>query len=53
LRVNHLYPQHGYYDEIKVTATDVNGNPTAICIPVKVIPQDVHFRQLGEESRVK
>ncbi len=51
LRAYHLYPKHGYFDEIKVIATDSAGNKTAICIPVRIIPQDVHFRKIGNQSK--
>ena len=53
IRTYHLYPKHGYFDEIKVEATDSVGNKTALCIPIRVIPQDVHFRQIGNQSKTR
>ena len=50
-RAYHLYPKDGYFDNIKIVATDSVGNKTGICIPVRVIPQDVHFRQIGNQSK--
>lgn len=51
LRAYHLYPKNGYFDTIKVVATDSVGNKSGICIPVRVISQDVHFRQIGNQSK--
>ena len=53
IRAYHMYPKHGYFDEIKVEATDSVGNKTALCIPIRVIPQDVHFRQIGNQSKTR
>ena len=50
-RAYHLYPKNGYFDNIKIVATDSVGNKTGFCIPVRVIPQDVHFRQIGNQSK--
>jgi hypothetical protein len=49
LRTTHLYPQSGLWDEIVVSATDVNGNSSTLCIPVHVIRQPVLFRQTGQD----
>ncbi len=53
IRTYHLYPKHGYFDEIKVEASDSVGNKTTLCIPIRVIPQDVHFRQIGNQSKTR
>ncbi len=50
LRTHHVYPHRDKVDEIKVIATDAQGNQTSMCIPVRVIPQSVHFRQIGSET---
>ena len=49
----HRYPRQNKYDEIKVKAIDSEGNDTTICIPIHIIPQQVHFRSIGQERRLK
>ncbi|MCJ8347610.1 hypothetical protein MJH12_18890, partial [bacterium] len=49
----HVYPRQNKYDEIKVSVTDSQGNNTTICIPIHVIPQQVHFRSIGQERTIK
>ncbi len=53
LRAWHFYPRSGYMDSIRVTATDRNGNQTALCIPVQIIPQAVHFRKIGSDQEIR
>jgi hypothetical protein len=49
----HLYPKAGFYDEIRVEATDQAGNITALCIPIRVIEQAVLFRRTGQERGIR
>lgn len=51
---DHLYPRAGYYDVLEVVVTDgPAGNTRNIYIPIEVIPQELHFRKIGNEQRIK
>ncbi|PCJ19786.1 MAG: hypothetical protein COB02_06235 [Candidatus Cloacimonadota bacterium] len=47
------YPQPGRYDVIKITISDQQGNRRMVKFPIEVIPQDLHFRKLGDSTRIK
>lgn len=49
----HRYPRQNKFDEIKVSINDSQGNNTTICIPIHIIPQQLHFRSIGQERRIK
>jgi len=49
----HLYPNANYYDVIQVDVTDNAGNQRILDIPIIVIGQGVHFRQLGDQTRTE
>ncbi|PCJ21499.1 MAG: hypothetical protein COB02_02585 [Candidatus Cloacimonadota bacterium] len=51
---DHFYPRAGYYDVLEVVVIDgAAGNTRKIYIPIEVIPQDLHFRKLGSDQRLK
>ncbi|MCO4783142.1 MAG: hypothetical protein KC646_12530 [Candidatus Cloacimonetes bacterium] len=51
---DHLYPRAGYYDVLEVVVSDgPAGNTRRIYIPVEVIPQELHFRKIGNQQRIK
>jgi len=49
----HLYPKKGFYDVIKVTVSDKLGNTRMVSFPIEITEQNVHFRSLGDESKVR
>jgi hypothetical protein len=46
----HLYANANFYDVIQVDVSDQSGNRRILDIPVIVIGQGVHFRQLGDQT---
>jgi hypothetical protein len=53
LTTYHLYPNANFYDVLRVDVKDGAGNNRIMDIPIVVIPQGVHFRQLGDQTRVR
>ncbi|MCO4780884.1 MAG: hypothetical protein KC646_01065 [Candidatus Cloacimonetes bacterium] len=47
------YPRPGRYDVIKITVSDEQGNTRMIRFPIEIMPQDLHFRKIGDNSRIK
>ena len=40
-------------EQLRVDVSDDDGNQRILDIPIVVIPQGVHFRQLGDQTRVR
>lgn len=49
----HLYPLKGFYDVIKVSVADKIGNQRTVYFPIEIVEQNVHFRSLGNQNKVR